>query len=142
MSGSGFREIEHTADWELETWASDLAGLLAQSARGMYALSGIGLATRGRRAIRRFSLVAPDPESLLVRFLSELLILAEAQRLAFDQFDLQVQAHPAETALALNACLRGRRITAQDKEVKAVTYHNLQVRKGPDGLAVNIVFDV
>ena len=25
---AGYREVEHTADWELEVWATDLAGLL------------------------------------------------------------------------------------------------------------------
>jgi SHS2 domain-containing protein len=29
-----------------------------------------------------------------------------------------------------------------DKEIKAVTYHNLAVRQTETGLAVNIVFDV
>jgi len=26
----GYREVEHTADWELEVWAADLPGLLEQ----------------------------------------------------------------------------------------------------------------
>ena len=40
---SGFREREHTADWELEVWAPDLPGLLVQAARGMYWLMGARL---------------------------------------------------------------------------------------------------
>ena len=40
---AGYRELEHTADWELEAWADDLPGLLEQAARGMYALSGVRL---------------------------------------------------------------------------------------------------
>jgi len=39
-SQSGFREREHTADWELQVWAPSFSGLLEQAARGMYALSG------------------------------------------------------------------------------------------------------
>ncbi|MFC2053874.1 archease, partial [Chloroflexota bacterium] len=31
---AGFREIEHTADWELEVWAPDILELLKQAAIG------------------------------------------------------------------------------------------------------------
>jgi hypothetical protein len=47
-STAGFREIEHTADWELEVWAPDLPALLEQAGRGMYALAGVRLALEGR----------------------------------------------------------------------------------------------
>ena len=48
----GYREIEHTADWELKVWAPDLRGLLEQAARGMYALSGIILDIRKKEEMR------------------------------------------------------------------------------------------
>jgi len=64
----GHRELEHTADWALEVWASDLAALLAESARGMYGLMGVVLAD-GRRQRRQLELAAADRESLLVDFL-------------------------------------------------------------------------
>ena len=40
---AGFREKEHTADWELDVWAPDLPALLDQAARGMYWLMGAQL---------------------------------------------------------------------------------------------------
>jgi len=73
---------------------------------------------------------------LLVRFLSELLFLGEKDGLAFDSFDLQVKGE------ALHAALSGAPVAAQDKEIKAVTYHKLAIRQTQDGLAVNLVFDV
>ncbi len=36
----GYEEIPHTADWSIRVWAEDLAGLLAESARGMNWLAG------------------------------------------------------------------------------------------------------
>jgi SHS2 domain-containing protein len=36
----------------------------------------------------------------------------------------------------------GAPIASMDKEIKAVTWHNLRVRREADGLRVNIVFDV
>jgi SHS2 domain-containing protein len=38
--------------------------------------------------------------------------------------------------------LGGAPIASQEKEIKAVTYHNLVIRRIHKGLAANIVFDV
>ena len=131
----GYREIEHTADWELEVWAPDLRGLLEQAARGMYALSGICL-ERTHSEQRELALQAEDAESLLVVFLGELLHFIEQDNLAFDKFQIELDGY------ALHACLIGSKVVKIDKEVKAVTYHNLLVRQRGQGLRVNIVFDV
>jgi len=46
---AGFSERGHTADWELEVWAPDFPGLLAQAARGMYSISGVRLKEKPRQ---------------------------------------------------------------------------------------------
>ena len=132
----GFRENAHTADWELEVWAPDLACLLEQAARGMYALSGMQFKT-GEAQNRIVRLHAADAEGLLVRFLTELLWLAEQQGLGFEAFSIQL-----DDRYNLQAELRGYAIASVDKEIKAVTYHNLQVQDTAQGLRVKIVFDV
>jgi len=132
----GFRENAHTADWELEVWAPDLPSLLEQAARGMYALSGMRF-TYGEVQHRMIRLHAADAEGLLVRFLTELLWLAEEQGLGFDAFSIQLDGR-----YDLQAELRGYTIATVDKEIKAVTYHNLQVQDTSQGLRVKIVFDV
>jgi SHS2 domain-containing protein len=132
----GFRENQHTADWELEVWAPDLPSLLEHSARGMYALSGLRLQNGPSRACT-IKLHGDDAESLLVRFLSELLWLEQEQGLGFDEFSIDVS-----TQFNLQAELRGSVIANLDKEIKAVTYHNLEVQTTEQGLRVIIVFDV
>ncbi len=134
-SRQGYREVEHTADWELEIWGPDMAALLGQAAQGMYHLMGIEL-DAGPRQQRRLELAADDREQLLVEFLVELLYLAESERLAFDRVDLEVVGH------RLSADLEGARLRAQTKEIKAVTYHRLAVRDTEHGLETRVVFDV
>lgn len=131
----GFREVEHTADWELEVWAPDLPALLEQAARGMYALTATRLEP-GYHLERQIELVAQDRESLLVSFLEELRYLGEVEGLGFDTFHLQVEED------RLSARLEGAPLLSQSKEIKAVTYHKLKVRETAAGLRVNIVFDV
>ena len=135
VEAAGFIECEHTADWELEVWAPDLASLLVEAARGMYTLSGTVVET-GTVVPRSIKLSAIDAEGLLVSFLEELLYLAEMEGLGFNEFNLKVDGYN------LGASLKGGLISSQAKEIKAVTYHNLAIRETERGLEVHIVFDV
>ncbi len=136
IKDAGYRELAHTADWELEAWAPDLTGLLEQAARGMYAISGTRL-DAGERHTRSLNLRALDAESLLVRFLTELLWLGQQDGLAFDTFLFTLSP-----GWSLQVALGGASIVSIEKDIKAVTYHNLVIRRLARGLAVNIVFDV
>jgi len=131
----GFEEIRHTADWALRVWASNLSELLSEAARGMYTLSGAQL-EKDPRVSRRLELDAADAESLLVSFLSELLYISESENLGFDRFTLKIDA------FRLKADLSGAPLEALTKQIKAVTYHNLQIRRTDRGLETEIVFDV
>lgn len=134
-SAQGFLEIEHTADWELEVWAEDLPGLLEEAARGMYALAGVKWDETHSREVS-FFLSAEDPESLLVGFLAELLYYLEQEGLAFYRFILQANQYN------LNVLAVGAPVTQLQKEIKAVTYHNLKIEQNAAGLKTRIVFDV
>jgi SHS2 domain-containing protein len=132
---AGYREVEHTADWELEVWAEDLAGLLEQAARGMFYLSGMRLQPEPRLT-RTISLEASDSETLLVKFLSDLLYFAEQEGIGFDEYQIRLDGYQ------LQAQLGGARLASIDKEIKAVTYHRLAVRQAEGKVRVSIVFDV
>ncbi len=134
-----YREVEHTADWALEVTAPDEAALLEEAARGMYALAGTRLRPAPRLS-RRLELSALDLESLLVLFLEELLYLGESEGAAFDTFSLRVEPHGE--AWHLRTDLEGAPLESMKKEIKAVTWHNLRVRRTPAGLQTVMVFDV
>jgi SHS2 domain-containing protein len=132
---AGYLEIEHTADWALKVWAPDLAGLIEQASQGMAALSGVALKS-SLRMERRLYVEGYDPEHLLVNFLSEILFIGEEEGIGFDRFDLKLDN------LHLEARLSGAPIASQQKEIKAVTYHDLQVQTTSRGVEAMIVFDV
>lgn len=132
---SGYREVAHTADWELEVWGENMAELMKQAAKGMYALAGTKMADcQLEKRVFKVSLL--DLESALVDFLSELIFYGEHEAVGFNHFDIE----PDDTCLSIHACVRP--ILEQLKEIKAVTYHNLKIRETESGLVVNIVFDV
>jgi SHS2 domain-containing protein len=131
----GFEEISHTADWSARVWAQDLPSLFIEAARAMNSLAGTRLA-KAPRFKQTFAAEAPDAESLLVAFLSELVYYGEQENLAFDRFELTLEVQ------SLKVALEGAQITAIDKAIKAVTYHNLKIEKTNEGFETTIVFDV
>jgi SHS2 domain-containing protein len=131
----GFREVEHTADWEIEVWAPDFAKLLEQAALGMMWLSGTVIQA-GNPVQRTIKVPGEDRESQLVNFLNELLFLGETEALAFDFF--QTTVYPERCTVMIS----GGIIKHQTKAIKAVTFHNLAIRESEAGLKVNLVFDV
>ena len=131
----GFEEVEHTADWELRVWAVDIAALLQAAAMGMYSLAGVKLMP-APRVNREFSLAAAELETLLVEFLSELLYFGEMEGLGFDKYSLLIGEK------SLQAALEGAPISSMEKEIKAVTYHKLEINRTQQGFETSIVFDV
>lgn len=131
----GFEEIAHTADWALRVWAPDLPELFAQAAQGMYALMQVRLEPAPRLE-RALEIEGADAESLLVSFLSDLLYYGEHEGVGFDTFDIQVDG------TRLRAVAGGAPIAQQNKEIKAVTFHNLAVYASEAGVSTIIVFDV
>lgn len=130
-----FEEIHHTADWSIRVWAEDLPTLFTEAALGFLAISGIILAD-SPNVKREIEIRSPDPESLLVAFLSELVFCAEQENLAFDKITVEIKCD------RLFASLAGAPIKEINKYIKAVTFHNLKVTGSSTGVEAEIVFDV
>lgn len=131
----GYREIDHTADWELEVWARDIEGVLEQAALGMYEMAKLEM-DESQRLTRRFELDAPDDESLIVRFLSDLLYRLQMEHLAFNRFHLDVTDGRCE------AFVVGHPVVSIDKEIKAVTWHDMCVEREDGQVRARVTFDV
>ncbi len=131
-----WEEIPHTADWAIRVWAHDLPTLFRDALSGMYALCRARPAAAGLDAAPvLLQLAAVDTESLLVAFLSEALFHLEDGRL-LEVVSLSI------TADRLEASVRRLPLAHAEKEIKAVTYHGLSVRRIPEGVEAMLVFDV
>lgn len=138
---AGFKEVDHTADWELKVWAPDLPSLLEQAARGMYTLAGLAVG-QGQLCRRELEIQAQDMEGMLVNFLSELLYFEMDEGLVFEHFKLQVDKLSQGGGYQLCGSLMGAPAASSGKDIKAVTYHKMNIEHGPRGFEVRIVFDV
>ena len=135
---SGFEEVAHTADLEIRAWGKDLKSLFTAAAEGMFHLSGIEDYEEGFSSIREeISLNAMDFEGLLILFLEELLY-----RLTEDYMLFVIDKLTINDNFSLVAKLRGTQIKSYQRDIKAVTYHRLNIQETEDGYSVNIVFDI
>ena len=133
----GFEEIEHTADHALRINGKDLKELFISAAEGMTYLMVTDVFGVSEDITKTIKLEAIDTESLLVEWLSELAYWAEAEMLVFKTFNIH-----RLTANDVDASVIGGRTPAFEKQIKAVTYHDLNIVKSHQGLEAIITFDV
>jgi len=143
MTGSlcQFEELAHTAEIGMCVHAPDLPALFACAAAGMFALVGVCTEDPGGvPSATSFSLTldAVDTESLLVDFLSELVYLYDTTGVACA--DVEIIAWKP-TSLQANA--RGWRPTEVPRmQIKAVTYHGLEIVAAEVGWQATVYFDI
>lgn len=131
-------ELEHTAEIGLEVRAPTPGTLFVCLAHAMFALVGLTPDMTAPGATHRVHITAPDVESLLVDWLSELAYLHEVTGAV-------MHVDPVEdwTATSLTAdVIAYPSTTAPTMHIKAVTYHDLSVRSDATGWAARVFFDI
>ena len=138
MDGLAF--LDHTGDIGFEVRASTIEDLFRRAARGLYEI----LMERLPSAVgteETLELREESPDLLLRTFLSELLYRFLASRTILVEFpELRI----AENRLqARGATVRFDPVRDGFRtELKAVTYHRLEVRREGTGWMARIIFDV
>lgn len=134
-----YRILPHTTDIRLKIYGQNLKELFLNSTLGLVELLGIGLnQTAGRKRIVR--LKARDAESLLVDWLNEILYIIQTKHF-----------RPASIVIThcngkkLEAALTGKYSKGEIpllREIKAATYHNLEIRKKGKLFETEVLFDL
>lgn len=141
MSTAGFELLDHTSDVGILARAATFAGAFEQAARGLYALM-VDLDQVEPLETREVTVAAPDRERLLVAWLAELLFLTESEGLVFSTFQVEVEPE----TITLRALAHGEPLDPARHDpaydVKAITYHDLEVAEGPEGWRCRVIVDV
>jgi SHS2 domain-containing protein len=137
---SPFTILEHPADIGIEARGDDLPAAFGEAAAGMMSLI-VDAVSVGTGQSREVAVSASDPEQLLVRWLSEILYLFDAEGFVGREFCV------AElTRTTLRATVRGEHLSRPRHttllDVKAVTYHQVQVQQNEGGALVRVYFDI
>lgn len=130
--------IEHTADVGVKAYGNTVAEAFVHAAEGMFDIitDESPVDSVGEYEIM---LDAPDLEQLLVDWLSELLYLNGAFEIVFGMFKVTIsQNHLSAHVYGEKYDVKKHRMGV---EIKAVTYHMLQVSK-EDPIFVQVLFDI
>ena len=135
MVSSGYEELEHTADIALRVWGDDYFSLLKESAEGMYDLMGVEIE---RSIVKRteFTIEEGNPEMQLVDFLNEVLYFAEGKGSIFETFTFKFDEGK------LNVQASGFKAKSIHRNIKAVTFHDLEIQETNLGFETRITFAV
>lgn len=135
-----FTYFEHTADVGLLVEAPDLNSLFADAARGLFALI-VEETTQIRPETEvTFELEGTEHDYLLFDWLNELLFRFETEHLLLSDFEVNVR-EDGVTATARGETLNTERHQLAH-EVKAITYHQLEVKQTPGGWQARVIFDI
>jgi SHS2 domain-containing protein len=142
MPGSpegGFEIVDHTADTAIRGWGSTPEELFVNMAKGLFKVIG-GEATVSSTKTRALDVEAENPNELLHDWLETLNALHQIHHELYTGFELSIDEN------LLKATVRGGPMAGGAGEfgieVKAVTWHDLNIRETPHGLEAYVLLDI
>jgi len=132
--------IDHTADLGIHVLGTDPKDLFQNAARAMFEQIAEIEALEGTEAVA-IHLTGEDRPDLMVNWLRELLYHWHVKGLLLRDAQIQLISDKELTAQAnFDPYAPDRHVIK--REIKAVTYHQIQVKSGPEGWESKIIFDV
>jgi SHS2 domain-containing protein len=137
------RMLDHTADVGFELEAPTLEALFDE-ARQALLMTLFEEPPKGGEEERLVRLSGPDRETLLVRWINELVFFVQEE--SFVPTGAQLRIRDSEKALSLEARLLGVPLDLEGHgwqgEIKSATFHGLDVTPGNEGWQTRVILDV
>lgn len=134
----GFEILPHTADMRIKVWGHTLEELFENALRAaaFYLKPDASSKSKIKRTLKINSV---DINSLLVDFLSEAITLSDINNAVFGEVKFEKLGENF-----LEGELHGVKVDGFDKDIKAVSYHEVDIKKNPEtGMYETVlVFDV
>jgi len=130
--------LEHKADLKIRAFGKTKEELFLNMLLGMQESMKAKLQKPEEKIKRKIKIKSPDLPALLVDYLSEALYLSLVNKEVY--FDLNFKKF---TATEIEGELIGQKVERFGEDVKAVTYHSLDIHQGKDGAwQVIVLFDI
>lgn len=131
--------IDHTADIGIKIKSRDLAGLFKKAARAMFDIMAEKKAGGNNKEKLLIEEKADNLEELLVRWLNELLSLSAVRELIFTRFEIHKLDKNNLRAEVIGSDMKNYKVAT---EIKAATYHELEIKKRGPWWQAQVIFDV
>ena len=140
-----YRYLDHVADTRFIAYGESFGAVFENAAKAMFGVIADISNVSGDISFP-VELTAPDAESLLVDWLSELLFLFDAEEVLLGRFTVETVGKTADGSLCLKAVVSGENtdpdVHEMKTEVKAVTYNGLRIEETKDGWEAEVVLDL
>ncbi len=135
-----FEILDHTADIGIIVYGGDLKSLFENAGEAFFRLI-TDLKKVRLRTERKIEIGGESLERLMVDWLNELLYLHDVENLLFKRFRVE-SVGEAGLKAKVNGEIFQEGVHVIKTEVKAVTYHQLEVRQGKGGWRARIIIDL
>jgi protein archease len=147
MSGSAekrFEFLEHVSDAYIEAYGRSIEEAFENAALAMFELMSDTATVEPRRS-DRFQLEAHDEYALLYKWLETLLVKFEMDMILYSRFSI-TSIKKSNGMLTLSAKAEGETYSKEKHptkvEVKAVTFHRMEIETKPDHVVVRYILDL
>jgi SHS2 domain-containing protein len=139
-----FKFLEHMADAYVAAYGKDLAEAFENAAAAMFEVM-TDIETVKPEIEDYVEVEAADEYALLYNWLEELLVKSEINEMLYSKFEISELARTAD-GFRLKAKIWGEKFSPekhpQKVGVKAVTYHQMEIRKEPGKTTVKFILDI
>lgn len=135
--------LEHPADLKIRAFGKTKEELFLNMVKGMTdglhpEIKKPTVHTQQASELKNIKITSPDLGALLVDFLSEILYLIQINKEIYNNINFKKLSDTE-----LEGELIGQKIERFDEDIKAVTYHALEVHQGKDGTwEATVLFDI
>ena len=138
-----YRFLDHTADIKVEAWGKKLEDVFKNAGIAFYDII-LDIQSVETKVSRRIRIEGFDLESLLFNWIDKLILLFELESLVFRDFDVNISQEPELYRLV--AAGYGERYDREKHgykvHVKAMTYHEMEIRMENEKYIVRFVVDI
>lgn len=135
-----FEFIDHTADIGFVVYGEDLKRLFENAGEAFFTVI-TDLEKVKRKTERRIEIGGESLERLMVDWLNELLYLHEVENLLFSQFEVESVGEEGLKARVKGEAFEEARHPIKT-EVKAVTFHQIQVKQEDNLWRAQVILDL
>lgn len=137
---NSYKLFDHTADLGIEFFGDSREGLFVSAGAGLFDVITDPGQVKPTESFH-FEVEGIDLEDLLINWLRELLYLHQVKRILLCEFHISEM-----DAVHLKGTVRGEPFDAKrheiKKEIKAATYHNIEVTENKGRWTARVIFDV
>jgi len=129
--------LEHAADLKVRAWGKDEKELFYNMALAIADLQKKDISKFADKEWEDVEISSLDQKSLLIDWLNEILFKSDTNGKVYTDFNIKTLLEKK-----LIAKIAGQKVSQKQIDIKAATYHNLEIKKTADLWQATVIFDI